>query len=231
MTTRFQRYAIYWTPEPGSDFEAFGERWFGTARQTMGLAPDLALRAVKTPARYGLHATLKAPFRLRKDASAGDLQHALDAFCAVRRALSGGALVPAFFQDYLGLVLSERMADIDWLAAECVTHFDAFRAPLDEGDRDRRAHATFSAEERELFETFGYPYVLSAFKFHVSLAGPLGLAELNEVAVALKPYLAPFMAGPLTIGSLSLLGEPEGGGVFEILSRHRFPRAVPAPMA
>ncbi len=226
MTIRFQRYAIYWTPEPGSDFAAFGERWFGTAGQAFGLDPELARRAVETPARYGLHATLKAPFRLREGASAEDLQHTLDAFCAVRRAPSGGALVPAIFQRYLGLVLSECRADIDWLAAECVTHLDAFRAPLDESDRDRRAHARLSAREQEFFETFGYPYVLSAFQFHVSLAGPLGLAGLNEVAAALKPHLAPFMARPFTIDSLSLLGEPAGGGVFETVSRHRFGRSI-----
>src|SRR5208337_1729818 len=108
---RFQRYAIYWTPEPGSDLEAFGRRWFGQAAERFGLAPDLARRAVKNPARYGLHATLKAPFRLREGARACDLQRALDAFCAARRGPSGGAFVPAIFQGYLGLVLSGRTAD------------------------------------------------------------------------------------------------------------------------
>ncbi len=218
----FQRYAIYWTPEPGSSLEAFGRRWFGQAAESFGFAPDLARRAVKSPARYGLHATLKAPVRLREGARAEDLQRALDAFCAARRGPDGGPFVPAIFQGYLGLVLSGRTADIDWLAGECVTHFDVFRAPLDERDRDRRANAGLSQKEREFLETFGYPYVLSTFQFHVSLAGPLAPAELHEVAAALEPHLAPFLAGPVKIGELSLLGEPDGGGVFEVLSRHRF---------
>jgi hypothetical protein len=124
MTERFQRYAIYWTPEPGSDLASFGERWFGAAGETFGLPPSLAARAVKSPARYRLHATLKAPFRLREGIGAGDLQDALDSFCASRRGPSGGALALATFQNYLGLVLSARTTDIGWLAAECVTHFD-----------------------------------------------------------------------------------------------------------
>src|SRR5215472_17843115 len=85
MTEHFQRYAIYWTPEPGSDFAAFGDRWFGPAGETFGLGPSLAARAVKNPSRYRLHATLKAPFRLCEGARVNHLQDALQAFCAARR--------------------------------------------------------------------------------------------------------------------------------------------------
>jgi hypothetical protein len=230
MTEHFQRYAIYWTPEPGSDFASFGDRWFGAAGKTFELPPSLAARAVKSPARYRLHATLKAPFRLREGIGAGDLQDALDLFCAARRGPSGGALALATFQNYLGLVLSARTADIGWLAAECVTHFDRFRAPLDGTDRDRRAEASFSPEEHAYFESFGYPYVLSAFRFHISLAGPLPAARLKEVSAALAPHLAPFMDVPFRIGSLSLLGEPHGGGVFKPLSRHPFRHSAAAEL-
>ncbi len=221
---RFQRYAIYWTPQVHSGLASFGERWFGPAAETFGLDPDLAGRAVRNPARYGLHATLKAPFRLRGDLDEAALQQALDAFCAVRSAPSGGALVLASFQNYLGLVLRERTASIDWLAAECVTHFDRFRAPLDDTDRDRRAESSFTPVEREFFESFGYPYVLSQFRFHISLAGPLGPPELMKVSAALAPQLAESMTEPFEIEGITLLGE-RGDGHFESLSRHRLGRA------
>jgi hypothetical protein len=180
------------------------------------------LRARQAPARYGLHATLKAPFRLRQGWDASSLQQALDAFCASRRGPCGGALMPATFQSYLGLVLSGQTADIDWLATECVTHFDTFRAPLDESDRDRRAHASLTGQEQAFLQTFGYPYVLSAFQFHVSLAGPLDAGELETVAAALQAELSPLLSTPVRIGSLSLVGEPEGRGTFALLSRHTF---------
>jgi Protein of unknown function (DUF1045) len=217
------RYAIYWTPEPGSDLEAFGHCWFGAGPDISGLRQDLAARAKAAPARYGLHATLKAPFPLREDIAIGDLQGALDRFCAIRRAPSGGALTLAQFQGYLGLILGARTADIDWLAAECLTHFDRFRAPSAGSGGDWRSDEQLTAEQETFLASFGYPYVLSAFQFHVSLAGPLSSPELNDVAEALRPHLLPFMTEEMKIGSLSLLSELYSGGPFQIISRHRFP--------
>ncbi len=220
MRQRYARYAIYWTPQPGSALAAFGERWFAEPARMSGLAPELASAAVKAPARYGLHATLKAPFPLREDVSTEDLQRALDAFCAKRRPPCGGAFVPAFFQGWFGLVLSRHTAEIDWLAAGCVTHFDGFRAPG--GLSGVPADGELSAQEAVFAKEFGYPYVLSAFQFHVTLAGPLGEAALNQVAAALQPHLAPFLREPVGIGGLTLLGEREDGGIFETISRHPF---------
>lgn len=130
--------------------------------------------------------------------------------------------MPAFFQGYFGLVLAERTADIDWLAAECVTHFDSFRAPGSASGVRRTEMGELSPREQVFLKEFGYPHVLSAFQFHVSLAGPLEPHELNKVAAALKPHLAPFLAKPVTIGCLSLLGERADNGVFEPVSRHPF---------
>ncbi len=222
MPKRFQRYAIYWTPEPGSDLAAFGERWFGEPAEMSGLKADLASRAVQAPARYGLHATLKAPFPLRDGTSAQELRQALDAFCTMRRAPSGGAFRPMFFQGYFGLILAARTADIDWLAAECVTHFDRFRAPRGQSGVGPKEMGELSPSEAVFLEEFGYPHVLSAFQFHVSLAGPLGPRELDEVATALKPHLVPLITKPVTIRCLSLLGERSGDGVFEVITRHPF---------
>src|SRR5690349_18753745 len=110
----FQRYAIYWVPEPGSALAEFGGRWFANAgggeaggrpNETLGLPPELALRATEAPSHYGIHATLKAPFRLREDATEAELKAALDAFCVGRRPVKGGPLKLARFQRYLGLVL------------------------------------------------------------------------------------------------------------------------------
>lgn len=128
----------------------------------------------------------------------------------------------AMFQGFLGLVLSRETADIDWLAAECVTGFDRFRAPLDESDRDRREHNRLSASESSFLEAFGYPYVLTEFQFHITLAGPLNEAELGEVAEALAPQVAAFTRDAFQVKALSLLGEPSGGGTFEVISRHPF---------
>ena len=222
MRERFQRYAIYWTPPPETAMAEFGALWFG-GFETFGLAPELAARATRAPAVYGLHATFKAPFPLDDDATPEALRDALDDFCANRRAPSGGGLILGHHQRYLTLMLSENQADTEWLAAECVTHFDHFRAPPDEEDDTRRRELDSLSQPEEAFlKEFGYPYVLSAFRFHISLAGPLESAELDEVANALEPRLVPFLNETFEIKDLSLLGEPRSGDVFEVISRHGF---------
>jgi hypothetical protein len=221
MKERFQRYAIYWTPIPDSPAAQFAALWFGGI-EIFGLAPDLAGRAIKSPAAYGLHATLKAPFRLRDDVEPEALQEALDGFCEKRRPPAAAPLTPGHFQRYVTLVLKDRKAEIDWLAEECVTHFDRYRAALNDEDRSRREIDGMSVRQAAFLEQFGYPYVLSEFRFHISIAGPLVRAELDEVAQALAPHLRSVMAEPLLIEDLTLLGEPQGGGTFQPLSRHRF---------
>ena len=226
MREHFERYAIYWTPLPETAIAKFGALWFG-GFETFGLPPQLAQRAIKAPAIYGLHATFKAPFRLQDDVRPETLRDALDDFCANRRAPEKSRLMLGYYQRYLTLMLCEKEADIDLLAAECVTHFDRFRAPLNEEDRKRRELRDLdgmSPQEEAFLKDFGYPYVLSAFRFHISLAGPLESADLDVAAKAFQPHLAPFMSEPFEIKDLTLLGEPRSGGVFEVISRHPFGR-------
>jgi hypothetical protein len=223
MRERFQRYAIYWTPPPETAMAEFGALWFG-GFETFGLAPEFAARATKAPAVYGLHATFKAPFPLNDEVTPESLRDALDDFCACRRAPATGRLILGHYQRYLTLMLRGDQTDIDWLAAECVTHFDHFRALPNDDDHTRCESDDLSPQEEAFLKEFGYPYVLSAFRFHISLAGPLDSAELEDIAKALEPQLAPFMSEPFEIKDLSLLGEPRSGGVFEVISRHRFGR-------
>ena len=223
MRKRFQRFAIYWTPAPETAMAKFGALWFG-GFETFGLAPELVARATKAPAGYGLHATFKAPFPLKDDVAPEALGDALDDFCANRSAPAAGRLILGHHQHYLTLMLSGAEADIDWLAAECVTRFFRFRAPPNERENKRWELGDLSPQEETFLKDFGYPYVLSAFRFHISLAGPLDSAELDAVANALEPHLAPFMREPFEIRDLSLLGEPRSAGAFEVISRHRFGR-------
>src|SRR5664279_4483157 len=104
MRERFQRFAIYWSPAAGTAMAEFGALWFG-GFETFGLPADLAARATKAPAVYGLHATFKAPFRLRNDVAREAVCDALDAFCANRSAPAAGKLILGHHQHYLTLML------------------------------------------------------------------------------------------------------------------------------
>lgn len=234
QSTTYHRYAIYWVPAPDSALAAFARGWFGADVETgeaagprtdYGLDAALVERATASPRRYGIHATIKAPFRLRDEegGNADGLGTALAAFCARRRRIGTGPLRLHRFSRYLTLVPGGERAEIDWLADDCVTHFDRYRAPLNVEDRTRRA-ASLPPDAAVLFEQFGYPDIFHRFIFHITLAGPLDAAELDTVEAALTPAVAPFLAAPFALENLCLCGDPGGGGLFRVLGR--FPLAA-----
>ncbi len=67
----FVRYAIFYTPQPGTPLASFGRSWFGRANDGVtlqafsaaGLTGSGFARPPSTPSRYnGLHAVFKSPF-------------------------------------------------------------------------------------------------------------------------------------------------------------------------
>ncbi len=222
-----QRYAIYWAPGPDSALAAFGRAWLGAdpetgnapgRRETLGLDADLVERATRTPRVYGLHATMKAPFRPAPQVDEAQLGEALAEFCARRRRFATGPLRLARFDRWIALIPTTPLADLNWLADQCVVHFDRFRAPLSEEDRARRGpvrdplHALY-------MEQFGYPAIFSAFGFHITLAGPLPPQELDAVEAALRPAVAPFMDTPFAVDDLCWFGDPGEGRLFKVCAR------------
>jgi len=228
----FERYAIYWMPGPGTALAALARDWLGGDPETGEPWPVRALygldgaqveRATASPRRYGCHATMKAPFRLREAAREADLSSALAGFCGRRRRARSGRLRLRRLTRYLALTLESATAEIDWLADECVTHFDSFRAPLSAADRARRP-CDLPVLARQHLEMFGYADIFSRFLFHITLAGPLDASELGAVEAALAPAVEPFTHEPFSIEDLCLCGDPGPGRLFRVVSRHSLVR-------
>jgi hypothetical protein len=224
----YERYAVYWLPGPRTALAAFARNWFGADPETgealpaparHGLDADLAERATASPRRYGCHATIKAPFRLRDGVSEADLSAELGRFCGRRRRARAGRLRLKRLSHYLALTLDSPTAEVDWLADECVTYFDRFRAPLSEADRARRP-GDLPPLARQHLEQFGYADIFSRFLFHVTLAGPLEAADLARAESALAPAVEPLTRAPFCIEDLCLCRDPGQGGLFKILNRH-----------
>jgi hypothetical protein len=219
---KFERYAIYWTPPLFSPLEDFARRWFGGA-DSFGLDTALAAWAVRSPRRYGFHATIKAPFRLMPGLLPEELSAELERFCARRSRIITAPLALERFPSYLALCPAGRRAGLEWLASECVTHFDRYRAPLSDEDRERRKGA-LSPREAAHFDQFGYPYIFDLFYFHISLAGPLDPRELDTVSAALRPRLGSLVSDDFVFGELCLCGDPGAGKEFRVISRHALMR-------
>lgn len=227
-----QRYALYWAPGHDSALAAFGRAWLGADPETgeparernpLGLDAELVERATKAPRVYALHATMKAPFRPAPGVGEATLNEALRAFCARRRRFTTGPLRLTRFGRWLALVPTAPHADLDWLADQCVVHFDHFRAPLSDEDRARRG-AIADPLHAMYLEQFGYPGIFAAFGFHITLAGPLAPAELDVVEAALRPAIAPFVAEPFAVDDLCWFGDPGGGELFKVCGREALMR-------
>ncbi len=227
MSDSFARYAIFWLPPTDSALAAFGRDWFGWcpergevgAPATFGLPADVAAEAITRPRRYTLHGTIVAPFRPAESVTGGMLADELRAFCARRTARRTGPLRLSRLSQHLALIPDGGTARLDWLAAEAVTHFGAYRSPITEADLARYLAGRHSQRQRQFAREFGYPHVLSEFLFHVTLAGPLAPGPLDRVQAALAPHVGPFAREPLEIGSLCLLGEPDQAAPFRLIAR------------
>ncbi|TNC71333.1 DUF1045 domain-containing protein [Rubellimicrobium roseum] len=213
------RHAIYWVPE--GDLADWGARWLGwdprAGRERPH--PDPALGALtEEPRRYGLHATLKAPFRLTEGHAEADLEQAIAALAARLAPAQAPGLVLARIGRFLALVPEGDTGPIDALAAACVTGLDAFRAALTDADLARRRAAGLDPQEESHLLRWGYPHVLDRFRFHVTLTGPLDEAQ-EEAARALLDRHPPPLPRPFRLAALGhVVQGPDG----RFRLRHRY---------
>ncbi|UOA32524.1 hypothetical protein DSM110093_02324 [Sulfitobacter sp. DSM 110093] len=217
---KFDRYAIYYTPQ-GSLAEA-GAAWLGwdVAHGQAVAHPEVAALDVasltETPRKYGLHATIKPPFVLAEGTSADGLLAEFEALCAQLApvTLDGLSLTP--LGRFLALTPKGDTAALNAMAAEVVRGLDAFRAPPSEADLARRRQANLTLAQEANLNKWGYPYVLDAFRFHITLTSKLPKADLPQVTAALAPYITTHLPQPFVLSSLTLVGQAEDGMFHEV---------------
>ena len=226
MTT-VRRFAVFWAPPSGSALARFGAAWLGWDAEAGRKLPQPEIphlplplpQITATPRRYGFHGTLKPPFRLAEEADGAGLDRAAAALAEKVAPFQAPPLALARIGAFLALVPSAACPALDELAAAAVRTLDHFRAPAapDELAR-RRAHGLTRGQEAHL-ASWGYPYVLDEFRFHLTLTGALDPAHADAVQSALAELTAPFCATPLPVSEVCLFGEGEDGH-FRILRRY-----------
>jgi len=222
--TAFQRYAIYWLPE--GDLSVWAESWLGWSMaqgrplprpQVDGLPRDaVGLTAAATA--YGLHATIKPPFRLAPGHSAADLDGALAAFCARHGPVGAATLDLTDLDGFLALTPVGDTTGLDALAGGIVAALDIFRAPAPADEIARRRAAGLTPRQDLHLMRWGYPYVMADFGFHVTLTGRLSAADAAATAAALRPLVMPLLPRPLRVNGLALVGQATDG--FRLITHH-----------
>ena len=158
----FARYAIFYTPQPGTALSAFGRSWFGRANDGVtlqafsdaGLSGASFARLAPAKGRYtGLHAMIMAPFTPRDGIGADALKTQLINFAARRKPMATGPLTLARAGRFLVLRPIEAMPALDWLAAQCVASFEDFAASPSDAERGEPANSNLSNAQRLLLES------------------------------------------------------------------------------
>jgi putative phosphonate metabolism protein len=224
------RYALYFTPDRHHPLTVAVANWlgrdaFGNARPSIadahGFDADELSRWTAEPRRYGFHATLVAPFRLRQGLDEQDVFRATKVFAEQFARPSAQRLTIARLDGFLALVSASSDGALGALAGSAVDCFRSLRAPLTEQEIARRNPDRLTERQRAYLDRYGYPYVKDEFRFHMTLTGPVSATEAARIEPVLSRLLAPILVAPVAIDAVALFVEPEPGAPFTVHSTYR----------
>ncbi|PIP01297.1 DUF1045 domain-containing protein [Pleomorphomonas carboxyditropha] len=220
------RYALYYAPSIDHPLRRTAVRWLGRdafgGRVPARTLPPAWEPLVTDPRRYGFHATLKPPMRLKPEFHSWDLQAAAGDFARRQAPLDIGCLKVARIGHFFALVPEDAPAALRTLADAVVTEFDRFRAPMGAEEFARRNGSNLDAVEVENLKTWGYPYVFGRFRFHMSLTGPVPEELRAAVGGHLAELFADSLRQPVVLDALTIFMEEVPEADFVALSRAEF---------
>jgi len=222
------RYALYYAPRPGSLLAERGAAWLGRDAAsgrpvaqpvTDTLSAERFGQLTATAARYGWHATLKAPFALADGVNEAGLIAAVRALASRFNPFT----VPLGIESlagFLALRPAGETARLAELANACVTMLAPLAAQPEPQALARRAEG-LGPRERELLARWGYPYVFERYRFHLTLSCHLdGGGEAERLAALAREHFAGALEA--AIDGVALFVEPAPGAPFRYLAHIGF---------
>ena len=224
----YERYALYYAPETNSLLEQLGNSLLGIdpvagtvlARPNLaGIAPDALAAMTRSASHYGFHGTLKPPFILKAGKSYDDLMKAVDQLASDLRAIETGPLKVTRLGHFIALCPSGDEKELNALAAAFVQGLDALRRPNRPEDLARHRAKGLTKQQDALLQAWGYPYVLAAFRFHLTLTDRVSPDQIHQLSTVLSAYFANATRDPFSLKSVALFGDPGNGQPFRLLRR------------
>lgn len=228
MLDGLERFAIYYAPPAGSALAFAGAAWLGhdpehggpSARLEVEDMPAPRADLVRRAARYGLHGTLKAPFTLTEGMDATALDEAVAALAASRPPVSAPGLRVTDDLGFVALRPDGPCPALDALAAACVTSLDLLRQPMTATEMAQKRRGGITQQEEKNLRDWGYPHVLDCFAFHITLTGPLPIADAAQARRALARAFRSALPKTFEITDICLFGDPGGAAPFRLLRRY-----------
>jgi hypothetical protein len=218
------RAAIYFTPAKNDPLTVRAAEWLGRDAfdERIVRDPDPKMDVlVSDPARYGFHATLKAPFRLDDGITLNGLDSELAAFAQRTQAVSLGTLAVTRLDHFFALTVQAALPRLLQVEEAVRTTFEPFRAPLTEQEMVRRNPQSLTERQQTNLSRWGYPHVGQDFRFHMTLTNAIvDEDEAARVEKRLHSHFNPVLETPVVVDALALFVEPRPCAPFYVHSRH-----------
>ena len=231
VTSSPYRHAAYFAPKSDSLAWDLGSRWLGrcafrgkTLTQPIinNIDAESFHRLTQSPRLYGWHATLKAPFELGLGTSLEKLQAAFTQASAINGGPFHLELQLADVGDFLALVPRQPCAPINALAERCVKVLHPCALSLSESELTRRRAGGLTTQQENLLQQWGYPFVMEAFQFHLTLTGSLrdvDAATRSALLAAANDWFAPLLDHGVAIDAVTWFAQDVQGGDFRWVER------------
>lgn len=217
----YTRFAVYYLP-PEGDLATFGAAWLGwdvvSGRPASQFDVPQLNSMTATLRKYGFHATLKPPFRLKNTHSAAALDKAVKRMAANCQPALCEGLQLSRLGSFLALTPRGDASEIGRVAAHCVVDLDPFRAVSSEAELAHRRRAGLSLRQNALLDRWGYPYVMEEFSFHLTLTSRLSRNDRKDWQDTLDARL-PEMPASFVLDEIALVGE-QPDGCFKLIRRY-----------
>jgi len=220
------RCAVYFVPDIRSSWWQAGSEWLGrcaatgksmTQPQLTGISSAEQWARTSEPRRYGWHATLKAPFKIRPSENLKSIMSGLQALADKLPAFELPTMQVRTDSGFIALRPKGDLTLINATADACVKELHSYAAPLSKADLDRRRQAPLTPKQDRLLVEWGYPYVFDEFNFHLSLTNKLDDMTGEECAAWVDAAQLHFSnLGACRFDRLALFIEPIRGADFEL---------------
>ena len=204
------RYAIYYSPDPGSPLATFSAAWLGLdSSLKSALTRDYVNSITENTRRYGFHGTMKPPFELNPILSLDGLMAAARVFARTATAVELPPLELAEIGKFIALTPAHESVELEKLAAACVRAFEAFRVPMSAAQFAQYKLNKLTVHQEQMLKHWGYPYVMEEFRFHMSLTDKIeDEGERLRVMDELARLAAPVIGRPLSVRAITVFRQP-----------------------
>lgn len=234
--TNYKRVAIYFLPKKNSSLENFGKNLLGrdinkkrkislTRRQKYFINRrftyfDELKDYCEKPAKYGFHATLKAPFRLKRNVKTKDFYDVISHIAAQHSRFKIKGLKIVYRKKFTFITSRKEIKSLINLENDLVKHLDTFRAELNKTEIKKRNPDSLTFKQNKYLKEWGYPFVLDQFKFHMTLMNQNNNKLSNKQKLELEKLIYKISNNLLEFNEISLLGENKNG-YFEEIKRFK----------